>query len=245
MAIELNRTSCTNSEWIGRAHCEKCHICMMMQSSDISESAFENILQPIDHFLYPPGSILYEAGTNKEFIYSIRNGMVKLINNTPDGTGKIMRLLGSGASIGLELLDSTNGYHHTAITVDDVDLCRIPLSTIKKINDEYPALYKQINHQLQSQLDLADQWISAFSTGTEQQRIIQLLLILCEFFSDKNGAFTLINHDDIAAIVGIQVKAVDRVISDFKSQNVICKYKTKNNLYKCNTELLKKINLHS
>jgi CRP-like cAMP-binding protein len=239
MLNEKEAVVCTNAEWMGRAHCEKCHIRQLMLFSELPESAFEKMLQPIDHFIYPPGSVLYEAGTHKKFIYSIRRGMVKLEHIAQDGYNRIVRLLGPGAAIGLELLDGANGYHHTAITVNQVDLCKIPLSTIKQLENQHPTLCKHVGQQLQEQLDLADQWIVALGTGTARQRVAQLILVLDEFFTDDNDAFILLNREDMAAMIGIAIETVSRMIAEFKRQKIL--QRVKDNLYTCNVAALQEI----
>ena len=242
----LNETEvafCTNAEWKGRAHCEKCHIRQLMLFSELPESAFEKMLQPIDHFLYPPGSVLYEANTHKKFIYSIRRGMVKLEHVAHDGHNRIVRLLGAGAAIGLELLDGADGYHHTAIAVNQVDLCKIPLSTVKQLEDNHPKLCKHVGQQLQEQLDLADQWIVALGTGTARQRVAQLILVMDEFFANENDAFILLNREDMAAMIGIAVETVSRMIAEFKRQKIL--KRLKDNLYTCNVAALQEISRQS
>lgn len=242
MLNDSEQALCTNVEWKGRAHCDKCHIRQLMLFSELPDSAFEHLLQPIDHYLYPPGSVIYQADTHKQFIYSIRRGMVKLVHVGQDGSNRIVRLLGPGAAIGLELLDGAEGYHHTAIAINQVDLCKIPVSTTRQLTTEHPALCKHVGQQLQEQLDLADQWIVALGTGSARQRVAQLLLVLDEFFADENGAFILLNREDMAAMVGIAVETVSRIIAEFKRQKILYRYKV--NLYSCNVAALQEISRH-
>ena len=136
MNKELENTICTTVEWVGRAHCDKCHIRRMMFFSELPDSAFENLLQPVDQFIHAPGSAIFESGTRKKFIYSIRRGMVKLVNTAEDGTNRIVRLLGPGSAIGLELLDGAEGYNHSAVAINQVDLCRIPVPTVEQLESE-------------------------------------------------------------------------------------------------------------
>ena len=239
MTIELGKTYCTDVEWIGRAHCGKCHIRKLMLFSELPESAFDTLLQPIDHFLYPPNSVLYEASTHKKFIYSIRRGLVKLVHVAPDGVYRIVRLLGPGSVIGLELLDGADGYHHTAIAINQVDLCRIPVPTVKQLENDYHSLCKHVGQQLQDQLDLADQWIVALGTGSAKQRVAQLILVLHNLYADKSDAFILLNREDMAAMIGIAIETVSRMIAEFKRQKIL--NKTKNNLYTCDVAALQKI----
>jgi len=243
MVSEMEAAFCTNAEWIGRAHCDKCHIRQLMLFSELPESAFEKMLQPIDHFLYPPGSVLYETDTHKKFIYSIRRGMVKLEHVAQDGQNRIVRLLGPGAAIGLELLDGADSYHHTAIAVNQVDLCKIPISTIRQLENKYPTLCKHVGQQLQDQLDLADQWIVALGTGTARQRVAQLILVMDKFFANENDVFILLNREDMAAMIGIAVETVSRMIAEFKRQKIL--KRVKDNLYTCNVAALQEISKHS
>ena len=241
MNKELEATVCTNVEWVGRAHCDKCHVRHLMLFSELPDSAFDQLLQPIDHFLYASGSSIYEAGIRKNFVYSIRRGLVKLVHIAEDGTYRIVRLLGPGAVIGLEMLDGADGYHHAAIAVNQVDLCKIPIPTIRQLESKYPTLYQQESEQLQEQLDLADQWIVALSAGTAKQRVAQLLLVLDKFFADKNNEFIMLSGEDMAAMIGISVETVSRTIAEFKRQKIL--YKVKDRRYTCNVSALQDLRL--
>ena len=241
MTKESGEAFCTNAEWVGRAHCGKCHIRKLMLFSELPVSAFDHLLQPIDHYLYPPGSVIYEANSHKKFIFSIRRGMVKLVHVAQDGENRIVRLLGPGSAIGLELLDGAEGYHHTAIAVTQVDLCKIPVATTLQLTHEHPMLCAQVGQQLQDQLNLADQWIVALSTGSARQRVAQLVLILEKFFSDEEGAFMLLSREDMAAMTGIAVETVSRMIAEFKRQKIL--YRHRDNLYMCNVSALQQYTL--
>ena len=227
---------CTDIKWQGRAHCDRCHIRQMMLFSELPESAFSHMLQPIDQYIYPSGAVIYEAGNHRQFIYTIRRGMVKLVHVTQDGSYRIVRLLGPGSSIGLELLDGGSGYHHTAIALDQVDLCKIPVATLRQIESNHPTLCVHLGEQLQEQLDLADQWIVALGSGSARQRVARLILILEEFFADKNGAFMLISREDMAAMIGIAIETVSRMVAEFKRGGML--QKTDGKRYLCNTEQL-------
>lgn len=235
----LKNAYCTDQQWIGRAYCEKCHIRKLMLFSELPESAFSNLLQPINHFIHAPGSVLYQAETNKNFIYSIRRGMVKLVHVEKDGRKSIVRLLGPGAALGLELLDGSECYHHTAVTVDEVDLCKIPTDTLLSLENNYPNLCERIRQQLQDQLDFSDRWIVALGSGAAKQRVAQLLLILNEYFIDVDGTFLLLSGEDMAAMIGIAVETVSRTIAEFKREKIL--FKISNNHYKCDVTALRDI----
>ena len=202
---------------------------------DCAYADYPRNYRPSD-FIFPPGANLYEIGGNDRVIYSIRQGLVKLLHYTDDGTRRIVRLLGPGASVGLELLDGVDGYRHTAVTVNKVDACRIPLATVKALQSEYPELCNKVRQHLQDHLDRADKWIIALGAGPARERIAHLLLMLEQFSTDPNGDIALLGREDMAAIVGISVETVSRIIAEFKRSNLL--YKVAEDLYRCDGEAL-------
>jgi len=239
MKKELRRANCTNTEWLGRADCGHCHIRDLMLFSGLPETAFDETLQPIDHFIFPPRTVLYEARETSGFIFSLRRGLVKLLHLAPDGTQRIVRLLGAGAAVGLELLDGGGGYRHTAVTVDEVDACRIPLATVKTLQSMHPVLCNQIRVRLQDHLDRADEWITVLGTGPARERIAHLLVMLSKLSASPKGDFALLGREDMAAIVGTRTETVSRIVADFKRRELL--YKTEDGLHRCNKEALQAI----
>jgi CRP/FNR family transcriptional regulator, anaerobic regulatory protein len=239
MIEQSSKSYCTDIKWVGRAHCNNCLIRHLMLFSELPDSAFNHLLQPIDHFLYSSGAVIYQTDTEQKYIYSIRRGMVKLVHITPAGRYTIVRLLGPGTVIGLEILNDSNTYQHSAVAIGQVDLCRIPVSTMKRLDVKYPSLCAREREQIQQQLKFADEWIIALDSGTAKQRVAYLLLVLNEFFTDKKGAFVLLSREDMAAMTGIAVETVSRTIAEFKRQEILLK--TNDNLYTCNVPALQKI----
>jgi len=236
MVKEFRRSNCTDAEWLGRVDCAHCHIRKLMLFSGLPATAFDDVLQPIDHFVFAPGVTLYKIGGNDSVIYSIRQGLVKLLHYADDGTRRIVRMLGPGASIGLELLDGLEGYRHTAVTVNSVDACRIPLATVKVLQSRHPELCNQVRQHLQDHLDRADEWILALGAGLARERVAHLLLMLGEFSTDPNGDIVLLGREDMAAIAGISVETVSRIIAEFKRRHLL--YKVTEDLYRCDREAL-------
>ena len=116
-----------------------------------------------------------------------------------------------------------NGYHHTAIAVNQVDLCKLPVATVKQLETQYPALSNHVRDQLQAQLNLADQWIVALGTGSAKQRAAQLILVMEKHFSDDKGAFLLLSREDMAAMTGIAAETISRTIAEFKRKDILSK----------------------
>lgn len=212
---------CVDLKWQGRANCKSCVIRNMMLFSQLPSNSFDNLLQPVQHEQYGAGSVLYHQGQSGAEVFSIRRGLVKLVLLGADGNERIVRLLGRGAVIGLELLDKDVPYRHSAITLQEVDLCRIPLPTLTDLYRQHPELCKSVGLQLQHQVDQTDRWIMQLNTGKARTRIAEMLLFLEETNADQNGAIELLSRDDMAAVVGITKETASRIIAEFKRQGLL------------------------
>ena len=57
------------------------------------EADFEKIHDPINQFVLQPGQALYRAGEPGDRLFTIRSGLVKLVQYLPDGAQRIVRLI--------------------------------------------------------------------------------------------------------------------------------------------------------
>ncbi len=215
------RSHCTDATWIGRSDCTRCGIRDLMLFTGLPETAFTADLEPIDHFIYPAGMVLYKEGQDEGAIYSIRKGLIKLLALTENGEQRIVRLAAPQSAIGLELLDAGNSYRHTAIAVGDADVCRIPVGTIDVLDKRYPSLCQQIRQRLQGQLDRADQWLVSLTTGPARKRIANLLLFMMQHDYGPHGVFPMLGGNDMAAIIGTSPETVSRNIANLKRQGIL------------------------
>jgi len=230
---------CTDSEWLGRSDCAQCGIRKLMLFSKLPEHSFANLLQPIDNHHYKTGATIYEEGIRGRHVFSIRRGLVKLLYQTSDGSQRIVRLLGRGVTIGLEVLDADVAYQHTAVVVQDVDLCMIPRKTLRDLEVKFPALCDQVRQQLQHQIERADHWIKALNTGSARARIAQLLLLLLDIGSDRNGDIQLLPRDDMAAVVGVTTETASRIIAEFGRRGLLSRVAS--NTYRCSVPQLQQV----
>lgn len=215
------RSYCTDADWVGRSDCARCGIRDLMLFSGLPHTAFTDDLEPIDHFVFPAGKVLYTEGENEGAIFTVRKGLIKLLSLTEQGEQRIVRLVGAKSAIGLELLDAGSSYRHTAIATSDTDVCRIPVATIDTLTARFPTLCDQIRQRLQDQLDRADEWIINLATGPAKKRIANLLLFMLQHSASRSGVFPMLGGNDMAAIIGTSPETVSRNIADLKRQGVL------------------------
>ncbi|MDF1628368.1 MAG: Crp/Fnr family transcriptional regulator [Alcanivoracaceae bacterium] len=231
---------CVDHEWLGRADCTHCAVRGVMLFSRLPPESFDQLLQPIDNERHHAGSVLYKEGCVGKEIFSIRSGLVKLIRLGLDGSERVVRLLGKGAVVGLELLDQGEVYKHTAVTLQTVDLCRIPKVTLFDLERHHPELCVTVRQKLQYHVDRADHWIEHLNTGKARSRIAELLLLLAEIGADSNGDIELVSRDDMASIAGITKETASRIIAEFKRHRLLYRVAA-NNTHRIQAEMLREL----
>ena len=165
------------SVWSGAERCKNCAIRHQVLFADIPRELFDNLHLPIDEVDYEPGHRVYLQGDDVPFVYTIRSGMVKLVQRLPNGDYRIVRLLGQGDLLGLEGLDGGE-LDHDAITMDHVSVCRSPKTTIHALGQESPEIHANLVLRWQKALSSANHWITNLSTGPAKDRVIRLLILL-------------------------------------------------------------------
>jgi len=216
----MNRAYCTDASWVGRADCRHCAVRQLVTFSVLPEEAFTDILEPIEHLIYSKQGRLYSQGAPGAYVFSIRKGWVKQVVGDDEGVEHIAQLVGPGGLLGLELLLSSakDRYSRTAVAHGEVDLCAIPVNTLRKLELKHPELYPSVFQRCAEQAKFADAMIVSFTTGSLHRRVEHALAFLARETADQHGQFSKMSGADMAAWVGASVASVSRELAELKRQ---------------------------
>jgi len=220
-----------DAAWKGTAHCQDCGIRDLVLFADLTEPDFSLIHLPIDEIEFEPGATLYRSGDDSESLFTLRSGLVKLVQYLPDGTQRIVRLLRPGSTVGLEATVAAP-YEHTAMALQPTLVCRIPRQVVDKLSRETPRLHGQLMQRWHAALRQADDWLTELSTGKAPQRLARLLLQLAE----ADGCATLFSREDVGAMLGITTEHASRTVAEFKRGGLLVELAP--NRYRCDAERL-------
>jgi len=204
--------------WEGQADCLSCTLRNSVLFAGLEGSDFDLIHQPIDLYALPPGSTLYRAGDTGDRMYTIRTGILKLVQYLPDGTQRIVRLLRGTDVAGMEALLG-EPYQHDAVVLQPTETCSLPVSVVKALSQTNPVLHKELLKRWQKALTEADAWLTELSTGSAKQRVARLLLRLV--LNEKTSECTLFSREDMGAMLGITTETASRTIAEFKRQSLL------------------------
>lgn len=184
-----------------------------MLFADLSHDDFSLIHKPIDELSLAVGETLYQAGAPFDRVYTLREGLIKLVQYLRNGEQRIVRLLKQGDVAGMEALRGQT-YEHTAIVLQPISVCRIPVEVVQRLNLDTPRLHRQLMARWQHALNEADAWLTELSTGSARVRVARLLLRLTDCCSDK--LIYLPSREDLGAMLAITTETASRVIARFK-----------------------------
>lgn len=189
-----------------------------MLFSEVPQEVLGHFQNNIDDQKFPRHSGLYQQDEKGDSLFTIRRGLVKLVRELPNGTKRIVRLLRRGDVAGLEITLG-HPYQHTAIALQETDVCRIPMSVINYLSKDHPHLCHPLMERWQRGLDEADRFIVELSTGVAEMRFARLLLFLGESVTDRNCM--AISREDMAAMLGITIETASRIMTDFKRRGLV------------------------
>lgn len=213
--------------WKGQAECTGCTIREMALFADLQAQDFDLIHLPIDELELDAGSILYRAGDDGNAMFTVRSGLVKLVQYLPDGSQRIVRLLRRGDTAGLEVM-LEQSYEHTAVVLRPALVCRLPRDVVKRLSVETPRLHNQLMKRWHAQVRQADEWLTALSTGSARSRVARLFLHLAEVEPACQGCpeVELFSREDLGAMLGVTTETASRVVADFKRSGLVTELRT-------------------
>jgi CRP-like cAMP-binding protein len=204
--------------WEGQADCLSCTLRNSVLFAGLDEKDFDKIHQPIDLYALPAGAVLYRAGDPADRMFTIRSGILKLVQYLPDGTQRIVRLLRSTDVAGLEALLG-QPYKHDAVVLHATEACSLPVPVVKALSETNPKLHAELLRRWQRALEEADAWLTELSTGAAKQRVARLLLRLVR--NEESSECALFSREDMGAMLGITTETASRTIAEFKRRSLL------------------------
>ncbi|MCU7892916.1 MAG: Crp/Fnr family transcriptional regulator [Candidatus Thiodiazotropha sp. (ex Ustalcina ferruginea)] len=202
----------------GVADCLKCSLRESVLFAKLKDEVFEQLHDPIDQYTLPVGSTLYRTGDEGGRMYTVRSGILKLVQYLPDGSQRIVRLIRSTDITGLEsILGET--YQHDAVVLQETEVCALPVRVVENLSKDNPALHRELLNRWQRALNEADAWLTELSTGSAKQRVARLLLRLVK--DTQESQCSLFAREDMGAMLGITTETASRTIAEFKRQSLL------------------------
>ena len=91
-------------------------------------------------------------------------------------------------------------------------------------------------------LNIADAWITQFSTGSIKARVARLITFLSYLETETPPDFVeLLTCEEMASVLGVTTESVSRTLADFKRQQILQRVGNRGDVYRRNPQLLKEL----
>lgn len=211
---------CRDDQRIRRVDCRHCGIRHLMLFSTLDVETYLPLLQPIRNIRAGKGEVIYREAESSATVVSIRRGLVKLEQALDDGSRRIVRIIGPGATIGLEALLG-EPLQQTAVALSEIDICLIPVPSLLELDARSPELHRELMGKWQDQVEQADRLIAEINTGTVRERVIRLLFLLGDMAAIDQSAPVLVSTEDIAAAAATTKESASRVMADLRRRGLL------------------------
>jgi CRP/FNR family transcriptional regulator, anaerobic regulatory protein len=231
----LNPQACIRFLTEASSDCQHCTLRSSALFADLKAPDLKDLTSPIENGVMRRGSVIYQAGDLGAAVFTVRVGVVKLLMELPGRDSRIVRLLGRGATLGLEAL-AGRPYAHTAVTLRTTSLCQIPTETVGALHDQHPRLIHGLMDKWNEQVVWADRWIAILGSGTVSNRLADLVRLLVDISGDPLDAVQLPPVIDISATLGVSPESVSRHMADLKRAGLLTRLAPRT--FRCHPALL-------
>ena len=205
----------------GRSNCNACALRRDMVCSEVTLENLIDFHAGIEDFDFEPGASLFALGTSADAVFCLRLGAVKMVHLEPGGAVRIVRVLLPGDVAGLESTFRST-YDYSAIAIDRVRACRIPMPYFHKFIGSHPTLQLRLMERSQAALSEAQNWLAEIVGGAVPARV-RVARLLMKLRTEHGDRILRFPGEDMAAILGVTFETVSRVISEFVRAGILQK----------------------
>lgn len=167
-----------------------------------------------------PGETLFAEGDDRNSIYEIVRGMLRLVKLLPDGRRQITGFLSAGHLLGL----APEGVHvYTAEAITEVTLCRYGRAAFERLIDEAPGFAKQLLAAASHELRAAQDQILLLGRKTATEKVASFLLVIAKQQEGDSAEDVDLpmTRCDIADYLGLTIETVSRTLTKLKQDGLI------------------------
>lgn len=164
---------------------------------------------------------VYEEGNHSNYVYLIRDGMVKTITMDESGHELINKVYREGDFFGYTSLMETTPYRESAIAIKSCSLFAVPKDIMAEILLKNHHLTLAIIDLLSSDIISYRERLLQMAYGTVRKKAASSILQFLNQLQPKPGEGIYISRSDLASVAGIAPESFIRALTEFKNEGLI------------------------
>jgi CRP/FNR family transcriptional regulator len=198
--------------------------CLIRQLGVLSEldAAVEENLQNIEteRLNFSAGSSVYKTDFPAAAIYVLVRGYVKLAKTTLLGKSQIIRIVKAGEIFGFDGLVAEH-YNHSAATMGDAEVCRIPVAALQDLGEHQAEVERQVMVRCIKELQRADERLLDLGAKRSAERLASFLLDWCQPMPADAWIPLVLSRLEIAQFLGLTIETVSRLFASWKREGIL------------------------
>ncbi len=203
--------------------CDNCPVSNNAVFRHLSKDEIDIINFEKDFRQYKRGTVLYTENSRISGFYCINKGIIKVFKTGIDGKEQIIRFAQPGDIIAYRSVLSNEPACTSAKVIEDARVCFIPAHILTDFVNKNPLFSMEVMKLTCHELGEANEYITDIAQKTVRERLAEVLLILIDDFGLDNESYLQISltREELSNIVGTATESVIRLLSEFKSDNII------------------------
>jgi CRP-like cAMP-binding protein len=203
--------------------CDKCALETNSIFKHLTREEAEKLNFEKDFRHYKRGDVLYHEGNRISGFYCINSGIIKVFKTGFDGKEQIIRFAKPGEIIAYRSVLSNEPACTTAKVIEDCQVCFIPSEILISFIRTNPNFALELMKLTCHELGEANSYITDIAQKTVRERLAEVLIHLVDDFGLDDQKFLKISltREELANIVGTATESVIRLLSEFKSDNLV------------------------
>lgn len=204
----------------------ECKDCTLKTSSlfeQLTEEEYALLNYDKNCQVYKRGDFIFHEGNHSTGFYCVNEGIVKLFKTGTEGREQIIAFAKKGDIIGYRSVLSKETFCTTAKVISEAFVCFIPATRLFKLVETNHDFSLKLIQQACKELGTANKYITDIAQKTVKERLAEVLITLLEQFGvNEDGYLNIpLTREELANLVGTATESVIRMLSQFKSQDLI------------------------
>jgi len=189
----------------------------------------QDILKEIDNNKivnnYAPHHVIFHENNDADCVYFLRNGVVKIIKYGTVNKDQIIRFVLNGDIIGHRGFINSETYPVTAQSITLSQVCFLQKEYFFELLHQVPELSIQLMLLYANELHNEETKLRDLAIFNVREKVAKAILLLVKTFgineNNEIQQINLLSRQDIAECVGLTSNQITKVLSEFKTDNII------------------------
>lgn len=219
-----NTASCRQHQYAAStANCTHCSVRELAVCAVLSPDESIELERLASNVVLTPNAVLARSGQPTRHVYSVTEGMLRLVRSLPDGRRLITGFSLPGDFIGLS---EASSYRHSIEAVGAARVCVFDIDDIRALGARFPKLEHKLLERACIELDTTHDAMLMLARLSPLERLSSFLLRvgrqLQEQGAPTDGTISLpMSRNDIADHLGLTVETVSRTFTRLREMNLI------------------------